>query len=208
MFISIRKPGCFAPPAHATSDFSGCDQQARCCARACALATPDPLDEAMKILLVGALLLTFSAADIFRMEADGLKVVQLTRNDIADSTPVFTPDGRPIVWASELDGNLDVFRMRAGGSEPVNLSRHPGADGHPRVSPGGQLIYFNSNRSSGRATFSRGTKDRDHNHEIYTMALDGGKSESGRNSEVFWMDLRTGGQKNLTANQAHDGWPG
>jgi TolB protein len=35
----------------------------------------------------------------------------------------------------------------------------------------------------------------------------GGKSESGRNSEVFWMDLRTGEQRNVTAHQAYDGWP-
>ena len=35
----------------------------------------------------------------------------------------------------------------------------------------------------------------------------GGKSESGRNSEVFWMDLRTGATRNLTGHQAFDGWP-
>lgn len=179
--------------------------------------------------------------DIYLMNADGTNVIALTDNEVTDGTPVFTPDGRFVVYASEQDGNLDVFRMKTDGSEKVNLSRHPGTDGHPRVSPDGRLIYFNSNRSSDPATFSRGTMDRDHNHEIYTMTLDGGdvrrvtdlpdwdtypavspdgqqllwrriaptggKSESGRNSEVFWMDLRTGAQKNLTANQAYDGWP-
>jgi TolB protein len=180
-------------------------------------------------------------ADIFVMNADGSGVVQLTRNDVSDSTPVFTPDGRFIVWASELDGNLDVYRMTADGSNPVNLTRHPGADGHPRLSPDGRRIYFNSNRSSDPATFARGTMDREHNHEIYTMALDGGdvrrvtdlpdwdtypapspdgtqllwrrvaptggKSESGRNSEVFWMNLATGEIRNVTRHQAYDGWP-
>jgi TolB protein len=180
-------------------------------------------------------------ADIFVMQADGTVVVQLTRNEAYDGNPVWTPDGRFIVFASERDGNAEVYRMRADGSDLVNLTRHPGADGHPKVSPDGRLIYFNSNRSSDPATFSRGTMDRDHNHEIYTMTLDGGdvrrvtdlpdwdtyptvspdgrqllwrriaptggKSESGRNSEVFWMDLETGEQKNLTANQAYDGWP-
>ena len=180
-------------------------------------------------------------ADIFVMNADGSNVVQLTRNDSYDGTPGWTPDGRFIVFASERDGNEEVYRMGASGSNPVNLTRHPGADGHPRVSPDGRLIYFNSNRSSDPATFSRGYMDRDHNHEIYSMTLDGGdvrrltdlpdwdtypavspdgtqllwrriaptggKSESGRNSEVFWMDLKTGEQRNLTANQAYDGWP-
>ena len=47
-------------------------------------------------------------ADIFLMNADGSGVVQLTRNDVPDSTPVFTPDGRHVVFASERDGNLRV----------------------------------------------------------------------------------------------------
>ena len=180
-------------------------------------------------------------ADIFVMNSDGTGVVQLTRNEVPDSTPTFTPDGRFIVWASELDGNLDVFRMAADGSGAVNLTRHPGTDGHPRVSPDGRRIYFNSNRSSDPATFSRGYMDRDHNHEIFSMTLTGedvrritdlpdwdtypavspdgtqllwrriaptgGKSESGRNSEVFWMDLASGETRNVTNHQAFDGWP-
>lgn len=179
--------------------------------------------------------------DIFLMDADGTNVVQLTDNDVSDANPVFTPDGRYIVYASEQDGNEEVHRMRIDGSEKRNLTQHPGADGHPRVSADGRLIYFNSNRSSDPATFARGSMDREHNHEIYTMTLEGGdvrritdlpdwdtypavspdgtqllwrriapaggKSVSGRNSEVFWMDLRTGAQKNLTDHQSYDGWP-
>jgi TolB protein len=180
-------------------------------------------------------------ADIFVMNSDGTGVVQLTRNEVPDSTPVFTPDGRFVVWASEQDGNLDIFRMRADGSGPVNLTRHPGTDGHPKVSPDGRRIYFNSNRSSDPATFARGYMDREHNHEIYSMTLDGGdvrritdlpdwdtypaissdgrhllwrrvtatggKSESGRNSEVFRMDLESGEMRNVTDHQSFDGWP-
>ncbi len=180
-------------------------------------------------------------ADIFVMNADGSGVVQLTRNDAYDGTPAWTPDGQHLVFASERDGNEEVYRMRADGSEQTNLSRHPGADGHPRPSPDGWLVYFNSNRSSDPASFALGTMDRSHNHEIYTMALDGGdvrrvtdlpdwdtypvpspdgtkllwrrieptggKSESGRNSEVFWKDLTTGEERNVTRDQAYDGWP-
>jgi TolB protein len=179
--------------------------------------------------------------EIFVMNADGTNVVQLTRNDVVDASPVFTPDGASIVYASEQDGNLDIFIMRADGSDPRNLTRHPGTDGHPRVSPDGARIFFNSNRTSDPATFERGYMDREHNHEIFSMTVagddirrvtdlpdwdtypvispdgrqllwrritpSGGNSESGRNSEVFWMDLETGEQRNLTQNQAYDGWP-
>jgi TolB protein len=180
-------------------------------------------------------------ADIFVMNADGTNVVQLTHNDVPDSTPAFTPDGASVVYASEQDGNLDVFIMRADGSQERNLTRHPGTDGHPRVSADGKRVYFNSNRTSDPATFARGYMDREHNHEIFSMtpagedvrrvtdlpdwdtypaispdgrellwrriAPTGGKSESGRNSEVFWMSLETGEMRNVTANQAFDGWP-
>jgi TolB protein len=180
-------------------------------------------------------------ADIFVMNADGTNVVQLTHNDVPDSTPAFTPDGASVVYASEQDGNLDVFIMRADGSQERNLTRHPGTDGHPRVSADGKRVYFNSNRTSDPATFARGTMDREHNHEVFSMSPDGedvrqvtdlpdwdtypavspdgrellwrriaptgGKSESGRNSEVFWMDLATGEMRNVTAHQAYDGWP-
>lgn len=180
-------------------------------------------------------------ADIFIMDADGAQVVQLTDNDVGESTPSFTPDGRFIVYTSEQDGNPDVFLMAIDGSGKRNLTNHPGADGHPRVSADGRRIYFNSNRTSDPASFARGTMERDQNHEIFSMTLDGGdvrrvtdlpdwdtypvpspdgrqllwrritatggKSESGRNSEVFWMNLATGETRNVTNNQAYDGWP-
>jgi TolB protein len=182
-----------------------------------------------------------SDADIFVMNADATNVAQLTENDAYDGTPVFTPDGKFVVYTSEQDGNPEIYAMRADGSEPRNLTRHPGADGHPRVSADGRRIFFNSNRTSDPASFARGTMERDQNHEIYSMALDGddvrrltdlpdwdtypvpspdgtqllwrridaigGKSESGRNSEVYWMNLATGERRNITANQAYDGWP-
>lgn len=180
-------------------------------------------------------------ADIFMMNADGTSVVQLTDNDFVDSTPSFTPDAGFIVYASEQDGDLDVFIMGDDGSGARNLKRHPGTDGHPRVAANGSRIFFNSNRASDPATFARGYMEREHNHEIYSMTLDGGdvrrvtdlpdwdtypapspdgtqllwrrvdpaggQSESGRNSEVYWMDLRSGERRNVTANQAYDGWP-
>lgn len=180
-------------------------------------------------------------ADIFLINADGTGVIQLTRNEVYDGTPLWSPDGIYLVFATERDGNPEVYRMRTDGSDPVNLTRHPGADGHPQVSPDGRLIYFNSNRSSDPASFARGTMERDQNHEIYSMTPTGGdvrrvtdfpdwdtypavspdgrqllwrrvmptggNSESGRNSEVFWMDLASGEVRNVTANQAYDGWP-
>lgn len=180
-------------------------------------------------------------ADIFVMNADGTSVVQLTDNDVGESTPSFTPDGRFVIYTSEQDGNPDIFRMSVDGTGKLNLTKHPGADGHPRVSPDGRRIFFNSNRTSDPASFARGTMERDQNHEIFSMTLDGGdvrqvtdlpdwdtypaispdgrellwrritptggKSESGRNSEVFWMDLESGEMRNITNNQAYDGWP-
>lgn len=80
-------------------------------------------------------------ADIFLMHVDGTNVVALTDNDVGESTPSFTPDGKFIVYTSEQDGNPEIYIMRVDGSEKRNLTNHPGADGHPRVSADGARIF-------------------------------------------------------------------
>lgn len=63
------------------------------------------------------------------------------------------------VKATQLTGLENTHPARSpDGTGAVNLTCHPGTDKY---------------------------MDRDHNHEICSMALDGVRSESGRNSEVF-----------------------
>ena len=92
-------------------------------------------------------------------DADESEVVRLTDNWINDSTPIWSPDGQRIAFASGDFGEREIYVVNADGSELVNLTDHWADDGSPVWSPDGQRIAFQS--------------DREGNDEIYVMNADG-----------------------------------
>jgi TolB protein len=107
---------------------------------------------------------------VWLMNMDSSGVRQLTDMPGGTETPVFSPDGRKIVFDVYVsDGNNDVFTMNIDGSGLTQLTHSPGYDGHPHWSTDGQRIVFNSDRSSPdpEAPWS------DRWHEIYSMRADG-----------------------------------
>ena len=85
---------------------------------------------------------------IWTVNLDESDAVQLT--DVPGEgaeTPVWSPDGKRIAYASYLEeGNNDVFVMNADGSDPTQVTFGPGYDGHPHWSADGERIVFNSDR--------------------------------------------------------------
>ena len=84
--------------------------------------------------------------------------VRLTDHEFDDETPVFSPDGKRILFSFFINKNDDseVWVMNADGSSQKNLSNNPNTDFHPTWSPDGKTILFNSNRddTSGFALFT------------------------------------------------------
>ena len=81
-------------------------------------------------------------------------------NEVIESIAV-SPDGKWLLYDSDLAGNDDIFRMPLAGGEPEQLTTDPADDFAPAASPDGKEIAFHSWRSGG-------------SREIYVMRLDGG----------------------------------
>jgi len=74
----------------------------------------------------------------------------VTRLPGLEIQPSLSPDGRYVVYASNIDGDWDIYLLRLGGDNPINLTAdHEGDDVSPVFSPDGERIAFRSERDGG-----------------------------------------------------------
>jgi TolB protein len=168
---------------------------------------------------------------LFIAKLDGSDLHELISGPGDDHTPMWSPDGKFIAFASARDGNEDVWIVGADGTGLRNLTRDfPKDDSHPAWSPDGKRIIFCSTRGDGE------------NDDIYVMnadgtnvvrltdnglywdtfpsfSPDGGKilfrrllrirteEGTGINSEIFVMNADGTGALNLSKDGFFDGWP-
>lgn len=91
---------------------------------------------------------------IWVMESDGSNPTQLSTGDHRDRYPVWTPDGKRIVYSSDQalneEGlpNFDLWIMNSDGSGKTQLTVNGSYDTRPAVSADGKYIYFVSNRGA------------------------------------------------------------
>jgi TolB protein len=120
--------------------------------------------------------------EIYAMDADGSNVMRLTRNDVADWGPDWSPDGRLILWNSALGTGGFGFvarTMRPDGSDVRRLTRRYVE--YPAWSPDGSRIAF--------------------------MAQIPGASGNNPNYDIFVMDADGSHVVRLTRTPGEDGWP-
>ena len=92
-----------------------------------------------------------------RSLADGTER-ELDRGMILD--PVFTPDGRALVYASARAGDLDLWRIPLAGGPPERLTTEAGAQLRPQLLPDGQrVVYVSKPRSGGDQLRLRDLRD-------------------------------------------------
>jgi Tol biopolymer transport system component len=98
--------------------------------------------------LIGRIVLS-TEDDIYTANADGTRLVRVTRRPGPEFDPAWSPDGHRIVYRDSRQGinqNDEIFVMNADGTSPRNLTKNPGNDWGPDWSPDGQTIVFNSDR--------------------------------------------------------------
>ena len=94
-----------------------------------------------------------SRMELFVARADGTNAKQITRNGAANFGPYFTPDGKRIIFSSNVldprGREFDFFLIdKDGGGEPERVTTAPAFDGFPMFSPDGKWLVWASNRAN------------------------------------------------------------
>ena len=89
--------------------------------------------------------------EIWVMNADGSHKRQVTHNGKANFGPYFFPDGKRIIFASNMDDpkgrNFDLYKINVDGSGLERITYNDTFDGFPMFSPDGKKLVFASNRN-------------------------------------------------------------
>ena len=90
--------------------------------------------------------------EIWVMKADGSNKRQVTSNGKANFGPYFFPDGKRIIFASNMDDprgrNFDLYKINVDGTGLERITFNDTFDGFPMFSPDGKKLVFASNRNA------------------------------------------------------------
>ncbi len=90
--------------------------------------------------------------EIWVMNADGSNKRQVTNNGKANFAPFFFPDGKRIIFSSNMDDpkgrNFDLYKINVDGSGLERITTNDTFDGFPMFSPDGKKLVFASNRNA------------------------------------------------------------
>lgn len=110
--------------------------------------------------------------DIFTVSSEGGTARQITSNPAYDSDPIWTPDGKSIVFSSYREADKDIFITSAEGGEPKRITDYPGHETPMAVLPDGRIVF---------SAFLQ--QDADYSGfpgialQLYTVGPDGGRPE-------------------------------
>ncbi len=92
--------------------------------------------------------------EIYVADADGSNPIQLTKNGKANFAPFFHPDGKRVIFSSNMDDpkgrNFDLYMINTDGSGLKRITYFEGFDGFPMFTRDGKTLVFCSNRHNAK----------------------------------------------------------
>ena len=94
------------------------------------------------------------ALQLQTMNSDGTNQQQVTDNGAANFGPFFFPNGKRIIFSSNLHDekgrNFDLYAINTDGTNLERITHYEGFDGFPMFSPDGKYLVFASNRNQAK----------------------------------------------------------
>ena len=94
------------------------------------------------------------ALQLRTMNSDGTNQQQVTDNGAANFGPFFFPNGKRIIFSSnlhdEIGRDFDLYAINTDGTNLERITHYEGFDGFPMFSPDGKYLVFASNRNQAK----------------------------------------------------------
>jgi len=112
--------------------------------------TPEELADYQMLIKDG--LIRPMRLELFIMDADGSNLRQVTNNGAANFAPYFHPNGKQIIFASNVHNprgrNFDLYLINVDGTGLEQITFNETFDGFPMFSQDGKRLVFASNRNA------------------------------------------------------------
>ncbi len=108
------------------------------------------------------------------MDSQGGEARQLTSNASYDYSPIWSPDGKSLAFASDRYGNFDIFTVSPDGGVPFRVTTHSAKETPWTFTPDGKRILFSAciQDPAASALFPKNSMT-----ELYSVSIDGGRYE-------------------------------
>ena len=112
--------------------------------------------------------------DIYIVDSEGGEARQLTSNTAYDYSPLWSPDGKTLAFASDRYGNFDIFTIPVNGGVPFRVTTHSAKETPWTFTPDGKNILFTARIQdpAASALFPKSSMT-----ELYSVSVLGGRYE-------------------------------
>jgi len=126
--------------------------------------------------------------NLYVVPAEGGKAEQITSNPAYDTDPMWTPDGKHIVFASYREKSKDIYMVPAEGGVPRRITTHTGNETPKAVLDDGRILFTaNIQQDVNYGDFPG-------NAQLYMVGQEGGRPERVTSLPVSEVSVNSKGQ--------------